>query len=105
MFVQDDTHAVACVIETAVSTRFSRNTIYLNAVDHPHGRTVVCHYVPCEDFPSGADELRAALRQRLGNDLVPDVFVAHDVLPATAAGAIDHDHLKLCAERVCECLV
>jgi len=62
------------------------------ARDDVPGRRLVAYVVSGETAPSPAD-LRASLRERMPEYMIPSAFVALDALPTTANGKLDHNAL------------
>ncbi|WP_176091385.1 hypothetical protein [Burkholderia ambifaria] len=99
----NDAHIIAHALEAAVSGLFARDALCMSVAEDAHGRRmIVCHYVRSDNFAIDLDELRPVLEARLGNDIYPQVLLAHDVMPTTEAGHIDRAYLQACAQRVCE---
>jgi amino acid adenylation domain-containing protein len=59
------------------------------AFGEPGEKRLVAYVVAAEGAQPGADELRAALRGRLPEHMVPGAFVVLEQLPLTASGKVD----------------
>ncbi|MFH1488095.1 MAG: amino acid adenylation domain-containing protein, partial [Pseudomonadota bacterium] len=59
----------------------------------PGGKRLVAYVVPVEGSSAGADELKAFLRAKLPEYMVPPVYMQLDALPLTPNGKIDRSGL------------
>jgi amino acid adenylation domain-containing protein/non-ribosomal peptide synthase protein (TIGR01720 family) len=76
-------------IETALGEHPAvREGVVLVREDRPGDRRLVGYFVAAETKPA-TDELRAFLRERLPDYMVPAAFVAMDALPMTPNGKVD----------------
>ncbi|HVH12440.1 MAG TPA: amino acid adenylation domain-containing protein, partial [Longimicrobium sp.] len=80
-------------VETALRTHASiRDAVVVAREDTPGDRRLVAYVVAGDDVPSAA-ELRARLRERLPDYMVPSAFVTLDALPRTGSGKVDRGAL------------
>jgi amino acid adenylation domain-containing protein len=77
------------------------------ARDLGHGEQLVAYVVPAPGYSASADELRAHLKARLPDYMVPAAIMTLEVLPRTPSGKVDRRSLPdpdqtahACSERV-----
>jgi len=76
-----------------------REAAVVVVANEPSGSRLVAFLVPRDSERPEPDLLRAALRGRLPDYMVPSAFVWLDALPLTGTGKVDRRELARCAER------
>ncbi|WP_159393263.1 non-ribosomal peptide synthetase, partial [Streptomyces rimosus] len=80
-------------IETAAAAHPEVAQAAVLALPSPSGTSLAAYFVPREPGATTGEELRAFLRSRLPDYLVPAAFVTLDELPLTANGKVDRKAL------------
>jgi amino acid adenylation domain-containing protein len=80
-------------IEAALRAAGKLRDVIVTAQDSANGKRLVAYVVPDEANPKDAETLRANLKDRLPDYMVPAAFVFLDALPLTANGKVDRKAL------------
>jgi amino acid adenylation domain-containing protein len=72
-----------------------REAVVLAREDRPNDRRLVAYYVPEQEQEPSSDQLRAWLRGKLPEPMVPAAFVSLESMPLTQSGKIDRRALPV----------